>query len=244
MTNLTSSVDANEILAVIFDVDGTLIDDKPHLEKHRYMLEKNFPDIYERIAENWGELGGLGDRPLYENYILKPAKDMGVEHLLPNYDDYMAGADRYFYDHIHQLKLRDGAMDIIDAVAARNLPRGIGTNGTEEETLRKLDVTGIRDCFMIDPNNQGMLSCVDHVDHPKPAPDIYLDAFWKAKVCTPQLYHSSQMLVIEDTIAGATAGLAAGCQVILWKHAGQNPKLCQPNLTITSDAADIVARIN
>jgi HAD superfamily hydrolase (TIGR01509 family) len=51
----------------------------------------------------------------------------------------------------------------------------------------------------------------------KPAPDVYLAAA-KALQANP-----SQCAVVEDTIAGATAGLAAGCTVLAYAppHAGE-----------------------
>lgn len=79
-------------------------------------------------------------------------------------------------------------------------PIAMATNAQASDMELKLDKLGLSDRFK-------HRFCVNDVTNPKPAPDLYLLASQKLKT------HPKDCLVIEDSIAGIKAGVAAGMTV-------------------------------
>jgi HAD superfamily hydrolase (TIGR01509 family) len=82
------------------------------------------------------------------------------------------------------------------------LPCSIGTNGPRARALEALDITGLRPFFA------DRLTTFEDVVHGKPAPDIYELAARRAG------FPPGACVVVEDSVTGVTAALAAGCRVI------------------------------
>jgi HAD superfamily hydrolase (TIGR01509 family) len=93
-----------------------------------------------------------------------------------------------------------------DAVAAVRLSKAIASSGSREGLERKLRRTGLWDLFA--PH----IYSADHVTHAKPAPDLFLHAA-RALDIAP-----ADCLVIEDSLHGVAAALAAGMTV--WGFVG------------------------
>jgi HAD superfamily hydrolase (TIGR01509 family) len=77
----------------------------------------------------------------------------------------------------------------------------VASSGSHERIRFTLGLTGLFDRF------EGRIFSVDDVSQGKPAPDIFLHA--AEKMGTPP----DRCAVIEDSISGVTAGLAAGMAV-------------------------------
>ena len=95
-----------------------------------------------------------------------------------------------------------GAMAAGMAVAEAGLALAVCSNSSRAELAAKIARLGLSEFFA------GRLFSFEDVARPKPAPDIYLAA---AAACgaTP-----AACIVIEDSLLGARAGIAAGCQVL------------------------------
>jgi len=100
------------------------------------------------------------------------------------------------------MKTVPGAMDVVRAVAATH-KICVASNGERENVVGSLDVTGLNTFF---PDNT--IFTAAQVPNPKPAPDLFLFAA-KTMGADP-----TRTLVIEDSVTGASAGLAAGMDVI------------------------------
>lgn len=87
------------------------------------------------------------------------------------------------------------------------LPKCVASNSGTEELLMKLDRIGVREYFPY-----GIFGA-DHVDHPKPAPDLFLLAAERNGV------EPSRCAVIEDSMAGLLAGAAAGMTLFAYMEA-------------------------
>jgi HAD superfamily hydrolase (TIGR01509 family) len=95
----------------------------------------------------------------------------------------------------------------IEAVVERlGLPRAVASSSSEDHLAYKLRKTGLWEHFA--PH----IYSADHVAHAKPAPDLFLHAAARLGVAP------RDCLVIEDSVNGVTAGLAAGMRV--WGFAG------------------------
>ena len=100
----------------------------------------------------------------------------------------------------HGLEVFDGALDILTRT---NIKQCIATGGVRTKTLHKIKVAGIQK--FIKPEN---VFTIDNVSRGKPEPDLFLYAAEKMGEL-PQ-----NCVVIEDSLAGMTAGLRAGMTVI------------------------------
>ena len=94
-----------------------------------------------------------------------------------------------------------GAMAAVAAVAAAGLPVACCSNSARGELAAKMARLGLAEVFA------GRLFSFEDVARPKPAPDLYLAA---AAACGVP---PAACAVIEDSLTGARAGIAAGCRV-------------------------------
>ena len=95
----------------------------------------------------------------------------------------------------------------VEAVAAAlGRPKAVASSSTAEMLEYKLRKTGLWQHFA--PH----IYSADHVTHAKPAPDLFLHAAAALEVAP------ADCLVIEDSVNGVRAGLAAGMRV--WGFAG------------------------
>jgi HAD superfamily hydrolase (TIGR01509 family) len=95
-----------------------------------------------------------------------------------------------------------GALAALGAVTAAGIPVAVASNSGREELAAKLRALGLEAVFA------GRAFSFQDVARPKPAPDLYLAA---AQACgvAPE-----DCVVVEDSVLGAEAGLAAGCRVL------------------------------
>ena len=99
-----------------------------------------------------------------------------------------------------------GALDFVK-LAKQHFKIVVGSNGEDEIILKSLELQGFMDYF--EPQN---IFSKNHVPNPKPAPDLFLYAAKKMNV------EPSRCLVIEDSLTGVKAGVAAGMDV--WGFTG------------------------
>ncbi|HJV06504.1 MAG TPA: HAD family phosphatase [Chromobacteriaceae bacterium] len=101
-----------------------------------------------------------------------------------------------------ELNLKNGIENVLDWVVSVELPRAVATSTQRKLADIKLQRTGLSRYF--DVTVAG-----DEVEHPKPHPDIYLTAARRLKVAP------ERCLVLEDSLYGMQAALAAGMRVIV-----------------------------
>ncbi len=94
-----------------------------------------------------------------------------------------------------------GAIAALQHVAARR-PVAVASNSSRRELAMKMERLALTDIF-----GERRFSFED-VARPKPAPDIYLAA---AQACGAR---AADCVVVEDSVTGVQAGLAAGCRVL------------------------------
>jgi HAD superfamily hydrolase (TIGR01509 family) len=111
-------------------------------------------------------------------------------------------ADRISHMVEAMLEPIPGAPAALAAVVAADVPVAVASNSTSAELRVKLARMGMTAVF-----GPRVFSFED-VARPKPAPDIYLAA---AAACGAA---PEDCVVVEDSLLGARAGIAAGCQVL------------------------------
>lgn len=183
-----------DIKAVIFDVDGTLVDsmwiwkqvDIDFLARRGIELpidlQKDIEGLsYTSTAEYFKE-----------RFRLPESIDEIKEEWRQMADD--------FYNSI--IPLKSGVKETLKLLRERNMKLGIATSNSRElvqTMLHKHEIAGYFDAIRT--------SC--EVPRSKPFPDVYLKAAEDLDIAP------ENCLVFEDTVAGATAARAAGMRVMV-----------------------------
>jgi len=185
---------------VIFDCDGVLIDsEKISMAVDMALLAENGIVLTE--AEMYRRFVG----PTFEDMAAELEREYGKT--LP--PDLAARKDAMMLElYRRDLKPVPGVISMLRKLA---LPKSIGTNGPRNRALEALRLTGLVPFF------GDRLTTYEDVKNPKPAPDVYQLAAKRAGF-TPV-----HCLVVEDSVTGATAALAAGCKVIGFTGVAHDP---------------------
>lgn len=176
--------------ALLFDVDGLMVDSEPlwfEVERDfarsrggEWTVELAHACIGKGLANTLQTMAGLGMR-------VEPARD-GAEVV----DRFLARAS--------EVKAKPGARELI-AAARGVVPLAAASSSARRIVLAMLEGLALAPLF-------DAIVTGDDVEHPKPAPDIFLLAAKRLGV------EPAGCVVLEDSLAGATAGWRAGTQVV------------------------------
>lgn len=184
---------SNAIRAVLFDLDGTLVD---NMSFH---------------IEAWIETGRLFGRELTPEHIQREFSGRKNEELLPQ----VAGRPleaaeiarlaeqkeaRYRELYTPHMRLHGGVAELLDELAARGVAVGIASAAPRKN--RELVLNGLGLASRI-----ATVVGAEEVARGKPAPDLFLEAARRLG-CDPRA-----TLVFEDAVLGVQAGRAAGMSV-------------------------------
>ena len=185
---------------VIFDCDGVLIDSENiSMAVDLALLAQN--GIHLTEAEMYRRFIG----PTFEDMVA----ELEREHKKTLPPDLSARKDVMMLEHYRrELKPVPGVIFMLQNLS---LPKSIGTNGPRDRALEALRLTGLAPFF------GDRLTTYEDVKNPKPAPDIYRLAARRAG------FEPAHCLVVEDSVTGATAALAAGCKVFGFTGVAHDP---------------------
>lgn len=184
---------------IIFDCDGTLVDSEylNTLAIVEILHECGLSDFtMERALE---EFVGLRFSTIMANIT----KDTGFTFPEDAVSRYLNKVRALAPDHMKSIK---GAKETILA-AQKHAETCVVSNGERDNVLTSLEFTGLKDLFEEEFIITGLMA-----PNPKPAPDLFLLAAEKKNI------PPSKCLVIEDSVTGAQAGVAAGMDV--WGFTG------------------------
>ncbi len=173
---------------VIFDCDGVLVDSER-------LVVRTEAEI----------LTGLGwpltEADVVERFVGRSAAYMHgeIERQLGRDVDWDAEFESHYREAFErELAPVPGVVEALDRIV---IPNCVASSGSHERIRFTLGLTGLYDRF------EGRIFSVDDVSQGKPAPDIFLHA--AEAMGTPP----HRCAVVEDSISGVTAGLAAGMAV-------------------------------
>lgn len=180
-------------VAVVFDNDGLLLDTEEAWTRAEVTLfgrrDRTFTDEHKR-------------------YIIGSSRVVAAAKLEEMLD--RPGEGLALMDELHELVMEEllagcpprlGAVELLDALTAAGRPFALASNSSRAFCERALAVGGVRDRFEI-------VLTADDVEHPKPAPDLYLAAAAALGV------DPKRCAGLEDSPPGVAAAHAAGMFVI------------------------------
>ena len=190
------------IEAVVFDLDGVIVDSEPVWEQVRRQVVAEHsgrwaPDAQQRImGMSTGE---------WARYL---SRDLGVG--LPPETVAATVSDGMRARYREGVPLMPGAAEAVRALAGR-WPLGLASSSPPALIDAVLDGAGLRECFTV------ALS-TEQVQCGKPAPDIYLAV--TARLDRPP----GRCAAVEDSTNGLLSAAAAGLQVIAVPHPRYPPE--------------------
>lgn len=180
------------IKAVLFDLDGTLVDsmwlwkaiDIEYLKK----FDLEFPDDFQN------EIEGMSFTETAHYFKKRFNLPVDIEAIKKEWNKM---ASEYY---LHRVPLKQHVMQFLDYLVANNYKTGIGTSNSKELVNMIIDKFGLSGHF-------GSVRTSCEVNKGKPSPDIYL------KVAEDLGVRPENCLVFEDVPAGIMAAKNAGMKV-------------------------------
>lgn len=178
--------------AVIFDMDGVIIDSEPLHKK----LEK---ELLEEFGGKFSEKGHKNFIGTTDYYMWSTLKDRF--NLEPSVDELIRLKKKRFAQNIHKIELVDGFYDFMLNIFDKGYLLALASSNNRKA------VDLIMDRFDLSKYIKTSISG-EEVVKGKPDPEIFLKAAKKLDA------KPSNCLVIEDAFAGVTAAKAAGMKCI------------------------------
>ncbi|SIT53948.1 HAD family hydrolase [Mesorhizobium prunaredense] len=204
--------------AVFWDMDGTLVDSEP---LHEAALIAALHSVGIAAPSNLHErVLGIAAWPVYEMLRDEFGLDLAFDDwIVRKYDHYLPMAET--------LKPRPGAIEIYNELRALGVAQAVVSNSDRLVVDANLRMVGL---FY-----PGMKTVSrNDVREGKPHAEPFLRAAWLAGV------DPADAVAVEDSVTGATAGLAAGMKTIFWPEA---PMAGPPGAIVISSADELRAEL-
>lgn len=200
-----------KLSAVIFDLNGTVLEDENIYGKSFNLILKNLgvdskTDCPQEkgigVKENWVKF--------IEKYGIKTEKSI---------DELTRETQETYLKNLSEVKIRAGFEDLIDMFRELQAQIALATSNTWEQTDKILDTLGFQDTFDI-------VTTSEEVAYNKPDPDIFTVTADKLGV------ERFDCLVIEDAPSGVEAAKRAGMKVIAISSDGEAEKLMDADFVL------------
>jgi HAD superfamily hydrolase (TIGR01509 family) len=185
-------IEGTPIQALIFDLDGLLVDSEPTWFEVEggFLAELGHTWTREQAEACMGQGTPNTLRIWRERYGVQVDIPRDTERII---DRMVARADG--------MALKKGALHLLDRARQRGCPMAVASSSPKRLIVAVLAAKGIDAYFRAVVSGQ-------EVPRGKPAPDVFLRAAELLGVEAPSC------VVLEDTLAGTRAGVAAGARVV------------------------------
>jgi HAD superfamily hydrolase (TIGR01509 family) len=180
------------VTAVVFDLDGVLVDSEQVWDDARREL----------VAERGGEWTDGATRAMMGMSSLEWSNYMHEElHVdLPPGEISAAVVEKLEQLYRHELPLLPGAREVVRVIGSR-WALGLASSSNREIIDLVLELSGLTDAFAATVSSE-------EVSRGKPAPDVYLEAARRLDVA------AEECAAVEDSTNGLRSATAAGMHVI------------------------------
>ena len=184
------------VAAVVFDMDGVIIDSEQVWDEVREELVADWGGRYRPEAQR--AMMGMSSHE-WSRYM---HDELGLSQEPAEIN---AEVVRRMLERYHgELPLLDGAVDAVRSLAA-SYPLAVASSSNRPLIDAVLETAGIADCFVATVSSE-------EVPRGKPSPDVYLEAARRLGVA------ASRCAAIEDSGNGIRAAKAAGMVVIAYPN--------------------------
>lgn len=199
----------SDVQAVLFDLDGTLIDSAPDLgaAADKLRTDRGLPPL---PLERYRPMAGAGARGM-----------LGIAFgMTPEHPDFAVLKEEFFVNYENCMTQRtfafEGVDELIEALVAQGLPWGVVTNKASRFTI---PLTGAMPLFA----TAGTVVCGDTTPHAKPHPEPLFEAARRLGL------DPARCLYVGDDERDIVAGLAAGMGTVAatYGYLGQGANTAQ-----------------
>ncbi len=193
----------------LFDLDGTLVDSLP---------------VVERSWCKWGDRFGIPHDEIL-GFIHGKQAITSIRHFMPGRSEEDIQAEFRFLEQIEATDIEGivalpGALSLLNTLNEAGIPWAIVTSGSIPVAHARHRAAGL-----LMPK---VFVTAEQVKKGKPAPDAYL--LGAELLGIP----AQQCAVVEDAPAGLLSGLAAGCRTIAVNVPADAPRLDEADLVLTT----------
>lgn len=193
------------IEAIIFDMDGVLVDSEPfHIEIEKRQFERNKLIV---SAEEHLNYMGMASDVMWRTIVNKHQLNIPVEELI---DQNRTESIRYFSE-LATIPVMPGLIELLEMLKGKNYPMAVASSSFPEIIELILKKTELRDYFRVVVSSQ-------EAGKSKPEPDVFLLAAKKLGV------PPTNCIVIEDSFNGIAAAHAANMHCVAYQGPGSNPQ--------------------
>ncbi|MDR1169819.1 MAG: HAD family phosphatase [Prevotellaceae bacterium] len=176
------------MIAVIFDMDGVLVD-------NAHFHERAFAEYFSRFGITLApEMFGRGNEELMAELFPDESRERRLE---------LAVGKEAYYRQIYEPHIKPvaGLVELLEDLKNNHIPLAVGSSAPVENINFVLDKLHIRHYF-------DAVVVAAMVQKAKPAPDIYLKAAELLNI------NPGNCIVFEDALAGIAAAQSAGMKVV------------------------------
>lgn len=177
----------NTKIAMLFDLDGVLIDSEKSYSVFWSEIGRRFPTGYDNLSTR---IKGMTLTEIYHQYFPDPEIQNVITSSLNRYESEMV------------YNLNPGVADLLEDLKSRNIPAVMVTSSNDKK-MKSLwrQHPELKDYFL-------HIVTADQISHSKPDPEGYLLG---AKIAGADIHHCA---VFEDSAQGVAAGHNSGAFVI------------------------------
>ncbi len=210
------------IKAILWDMDGTLVNSEP---AHGWAFDDALLELGLTVPLGTHDaLLGSSMWGVYRQLVEVTGANLTLEQ-------WRDTKWKHYQCHAAGILPLPGMRTLVKQLHARNIPMAVVSNSIRAEVDLNLQVTGLERYFPLTVSS-------NDVAQGKPAPDCYLAAAQQLGI------QPADCLVIEDSVTGATAGLAAGMTTVFHPEHNELVVRCPQGAVLLLPGEDVGALLH